>query len=865
MISSILIFSGCTGEKLPHSLATAYQNKYFIEEDSLVRNVASVDESKMCFESSFNVITLQKEVADYENKINGSPVRGSWKHLNLENLPVAQANFLKEFGDRIGDQKNPNSISYDGCNSLPCIFNRIYQRNEFDIAGYVHYLWYLKFGNYLSLDNRVYSPISETPGVYNGKQFQVVDYLYNNDELYGLWRVIHMLKAPYTNLTNLSEVQRVPRNEPLEGFPPLACGLAWPTGYILLNDKCLITQGFDKNISGVSKNKGFLYIGVIHEMTHMLDTLEAKQSKTRYNYRSEEQDYLDLIGFKKQEYVGANAALVSTWTIRPGSKIIREYSGTTPVENFADTLAFFRQDGDQTKDKIDSTQYKWTSSNYFHGESYDNIGKRELLLTKYEQKISKDLLTIVTDCFSTQKVFKSDYFIRSDFELSKLSPKMFNCISYEAEAISKRLTSHVQLVDPDGCGTTLPLVKKDNPWDLSVKQSLKKQFAIYIDEITNDPQYLAKVINFNLTLKNRYMANLSVLECYKGSTLDDLSECYKAKVSEKAKIAALELHFPEDHAIEMGDLYLSNHPYSRVIQDLYLAYRTILNGHNTIIEKESEDLWQSCLNRPHNDDLKPSGAMFSPRKGYLISSVYNCLNEQLPITLKEILKVIVFDNQNITHPAEEQIILEFLSPKINERLYVIHEASMTEESKELEAHFVTLADGIRSSLLADFSWITNINNNLMIDESCKKYALSQINYLPLYHLKRDAFSEMIMTGPCLDITSEVTVKTFLDKSRQEVDTNVYSKVEQILENNIEKRALSCRESIPWRWERTRATVRIPRKACLNKGREQIELDTIQELKNNSSAEKFGITDDELRSKILEYYDSLRSKIEIKHF
>ena len=861
---TLLTFGACTGEKLTHSIATAYQSKYFIEEDSPVRSLASIDESKICFESSFNVITLQKEVAVYERKINGAPVQGQWKHLNLESLPVAQASFLKKFGDRIGDHLNPNSINYEGCNSLPCIFNRIYQRNEFDIAGYVHYLWYLKFGNYLSLDNKVY-PKLDSPGVYNGKRFKLADYLYNNEELYGLWRVIHMLQEPYVSLTNLTEIQRVPRKESLEGYAPDACGLAFSDGNILLNDSCLVTQAYDASIAGISKNKGFLYIGVIHEMSHMLDTLEAQQRKSRNSYRSQDQDYLDLVGFKKQEYMGVDNILVSSWIVRPGSKIIREYAGKTPMENFADTLAFFRQEGDQTKVKIDPLQFKWTSDNYFNGESYDNLGNRELLLKKYEKIFTKDLLAKVTDCFSTQKNYQSNYFTRSDFALSRLSTKMFNCISYEAETISKRMTAHIQNYDPDGCGTIFPLKIKNNSWELAVKEVLKKQFSIYINEITNDPKYLAKVLNFTLTLKNRTMANQSILECYKGSTLDDLSGCYKLKVLEKSNMAAMELHFPEDQALEMANLYLSNHPYSNVIQDLYLSYRTILNAHNSLIEKESEDLWQMCLSVPLSDDLRPSGSLFSPRKGYLISSIFNCLNTQLPSTLNGIMKTVAYDGQKITQPAEEQIILEFLIPRINERLYVSHETAMNEEKKELATHFATLSNEIRSSLLADFSWITSINNNAAINDNCKKYAISQINYLPLYHLRREVFSDMIMSGPCLDITSEPTVIAFLDKSNEEVEINVYSQVAKILETNIEKRALHCKETIPWKWEKTRVTVRIPRKACVNMAREQIELDTIKELKGNTYAERFGVDESELKSKISEIYENIRSKIEGIHF
>ncbi|HLW56568.1 MAG TPA: hypothetical protein VKY27_04230, partial [Bacteriovoracaceae bacterium] len=185
---ALVTLGACTGQKTPKSLATAWQNQHLTESNSLLRAVASNNQNGMCLSSVFNSQTLKNEVAEYEKRITGTPVRGSWRHLDLSTLPIPQANFLATYGNEIGDQAQPDSIDYSGCYDLPCIFNRIYDREEDYIAGYVHYLWYLKFGHYLSLDNKVPDQNSPTPGIYNEKQFSVKDYLYSEKELYGLWR-----------------------------------------------------------------------------------------------------------------------------------------------------------------------------------------------------------------------------------------------------------------------------------------------------------------------------------------------------------------------------------------------------------------------------------------------------------------------------------------------------------------------------------------------------------------------------------------------------------------------------------------------------------------------------------------------------
>ncbi len=858
LILILTILGACTNKKAPKSLASAWQSKYQLEEDPLVRKVASSSNLPMRFEDIFNSDTLQREAADYERKITGSPIKGFWKHINLESLPIAQARFLKNFGESIGDQANPNSINYEGCTSLPCIFNRIYQRGEFDVAGYVHYIWYLKFGSYLALDNRVPDQLSATPGIYNGKKFSVLDYLYTNDELFGFWRVAHMLEGPYLSLSNLNEIQRIPRDEEFESLKyKTSCGLASPVGPILLTSGCL------RIVANDMFNSTF-YISLIHEMSHMIDFLQGPQGINGEFFRSTRQDYIDLTGFTKQEFMDSTGSIVTSWAIKPGAKVVRDYGLQSPIENFADSLAFFRQEGDQAKTKLASSHFNWISANYFQGESYDKLGNRSWLIKKYEKVFLKNILNTVSECASTQKNFTSNYFLTSDFANSNVTLSMLKCLSTEAEAISKRLTAHVLIYEPDGHRTIFQPADK-NLWDLSVKASLKKHFGVYVQEITNGPEYLKKVKDFAQTLKNPSMANQAILECYSGSTQVDLSACYDAKVIEVSKEAALDLRFPDQQAQEMATLYLGSYPYASVIQDLYLSYRTILNNHESFILEESQSLWQMCLNTPPSDELKPSGSHFSPRKGYLISSIFNCLNTQIPTSLDIIIKTVSVDGEKITHPVEEKIIREFLAPMFNERLYTIHETSMKEESMELKPKFEEFSSGIRSQLISDFNWVKTLGDQDAIMESCKNQSLAQINYLPLFHLKRDAFSTMITDGPCQDIMLDPTFKTFFEKSREEVDTNVFNQIEKILEKNIESRALKCKQTIPWKWEKTKATVRIPRKTCLSLGKRQIEIDTILELQDKPTATRFGITELELRSKISDIYESVKMSVENKYF
>lgn len=852
----LLTLGGCSERKTPKSLAGSWQQKHLTESNSLLRAVASNNQAGMCLNSLFNTTTLKNEVADYESRFTGNPVRGSWQHLDLASLPIPQANFLTKYGNQIGDLANPDSIDFSGCYDLPCIFNRIYEKEDDYIAGYVHYLWYLKFGHYLSLDNKVPDQNSPTPGIYNDKSFEVKDYLYNEQELYGLWRITHLLVEPYTSLTNTHEIQRIPRGESLEGYSPGVCGLASSAGNIRLQDGCLSIYS--------NKDKGFLYLGIIHEMTHMVDYLQAKQRRSGGWYRSHEQDYLDIAGFYKVEYTDGSGKLVSQWKLREGARTIRFYAATSPVENFADTLAYFRQEGDETKIKIDGEQFDWISSNYFHDESYDRSGNRQRFLKKYQSSFANQILSKVLDCSTTQRPYQSNYFTSKDFPHSSLTPWMLRCLSSEAESMANMITARVKTYEMEGCATMLSR-DDQNQWNEALKSSLRDQFAVFVQEITKDPAYLEKVKNFDSSLKDRLMANEAIFQCYQGSTKDNLKNCYDIKVVEIARNAALSLRFPPDQAEEMSALYLASHPYVTVAEDLYLSYRTILNMHDEMIGNYTDLIWDTCVDLAPSDEEKHKGQIFTLRNGYMVSSIYNCINTNLPSALTNMVRSLEYEGERITHPIEELILFEFLEPRVVEILRNKHQVESEKESKDLALHFEKAAPQVVDHLLSDFSWVKNLSDKTGMLMSCRMEALTQINYLPLYHLKRDAFSDMVLEGSCREVMSNKLFQDFITNSQKQVERQVFSKVEDLLYTKAEARALYCRETIPWKWEKTRAVVRIPRKLCLSMGWDDVERAVISELKRDPLAQRFQMSSEDFQGKIKEVQERVRSKIEEKHF
>ena len=110
---------------------------------------------------------------------------------------------------------------------------------------------------------------------------------------------------------------------------PLIIGLAYSNGYVIMQDLCLGLYG--------DNEAGSFYESVLHELTHQLDYHEGR--KLRKTYRSQEKDYLDVSYFLLKEFRDDNGRTVRQWEHKPGIKLVSSYAGTSPAENFAETIA----------------------------------------------------------------------------------------------------------------------------------------------------------------------------------------------------------------------------------------------------------------------------------------------------------------------------------------------------------------------------------------------------------------------------------------------------------------------------------------------------------------------------------------------
>jgi hypothetical protein len=830
MIMIYLLLSGC-GQKSFQTLISRWEQSQ--EESSVKRRLASVDPGQ-CFKNNFNIKELKSQVMELEKKyLRAKKVSGFWRHLNLSDLPVPQANFLLSFGKRIGDLNNPESIDYSSCRDLICILNKIYGKEE-DVSGYVHYIWYLKFGNMLSADNLVPRQESKIPGEYNGKKISLDKYLFSEKELYAFWRLSFMLENSHNHLSSLSEIQRIPRGELSEGKNAQACGLASREGWIWLNDMCLVVYNYDRD-------DGALYQNVTHELSHILDfELGAKVQSSNI---SETKDYLKVSGFYLSEYNDDKGYKHREWNKKDDIKLFNNYSGISPSENFAVTAAYFRVEGDHLKEKISSDHYQFISKSIFHEKFFE----KEYLLKEWINssipEITGEALKALLDCSEDSTVRDSSFFLKEDFP--NLNFGMINCLGDRANMIYQHLTSQTMSLEPDGC-----LILEDPPLEESWKRSIKEELKIILknlfQDLNEDKKYLNQLNKFQKKMDNKTIAQHSFINCF-GEYEENI--CYVENVRIQIQEASHNQGLYPSHLKMIEDIYLKSHTFGNTINEIKKSYQSLISAHQQMIRTKTMLAWDRCELLQHNDDEIPSGNFFHISDGYMVSSFYNCLNTYIPDLLSEIIQDFRVEAFKVEHAKEKNIMATELLPQVVKILTDIYHAKRDNERHLSLTALHEDSGQIRAKLIANFNWIDGKLDPKDILSHCMKKAYQFIDLKPLYHLPKDLFSSYLENTSCFKITSTQEFQHWLIGSKEEFRVKFQAR----LENNVyelgEKRAEDCLKF-----------KKKQKKICLIENWEDLEAQVLQQAAEDPVVLTFKLSVQDLKKKLEIKREQIQQKL-----
>lgn len=847
----ILASVGCSKSKNYPTLLSQLEKKSFVEEQVVSREVAAAP-VEQCLKDRFTVDMLKAEVNELEKKFSsGTKVTGKWKHLNLADLPIPQANFLTKYGNQLGDLNNPNAYDYSHCSDVPCVFNTIYEKPD-NQAGYVHYLWYLRMGHLLGASNKVHGSISQTkPGVYNGKNFSVSAFLYRDNEIFAYWRLMKMLKAPHTELGNLKEIFRVPQGEFFDTDKNQSyggshtCGLAYSTGYVIMQDLCL---GVNSNWEG-----GSFYDSVLHELTHQVDYHQGRAKGE--TYRSDDQDYLEVSKFNLKEYKDANGATIRQWEHRPGIKLVTNYAGTSPAENFAETIANYRVQGTLTKSMVTPEHYAYTGKNYYLSKDFDKKNMIDGWLISEGPLLNQLIFKAVGECSNTSKPTASTYFNKTDFEIVVL-PSMLNCLGSKIPDISRDVRIKLKANEMEGC-QILAEYNIRTEWEPSLKPAIIKIANKYLKQLQTDKAYFARVQKFIENIPNRDMANEAYLTCLDKPTEE---QCYNESVKKLALANLIPLNLPESQIEDLAELYLNGHPIEGTRAYLLSYYKSFVLSHGEQIEQDAADMYAKCLSAPLNDDVPPSGRHFSIGDGYMVSSIYNCLNTEFPDTAKLIVRNLAVGDMKVQHPKEEVILFEQVVPELKKSLEMIYNKKRAAEAIEVAAFIESDAGKVRTGIVSDFSWVKDVLSSEKIQKDCRKQALDLINFELKYQTRGDAFGALADSS-CSSITESSQYNTWLDDSKSEFASKSVSGLEKSIVEFATVKAASCLTQYPIDTNLNRIKFKKDREACLVDAWPAIEANALKEFEKDPIVVKFHVDVEAVKSQL----EANRRRLQIRVF
>lgn len=667
-----------------------------------IRQMAN-DNAGKCMRDLFSAEYLKKEVQELESAMDTNRFQGKWKHLDLAKLPTTAAEFLSKHGDKLGDPKEP--LAYETCEDVPCLYNLVYGTPD-GVAGYVHYLWFLRTGVYLAADNLISNQAVPVGGQYNGKFIPLSSYLYEEDELYGWWRLSKMLRAPLATLTYLKEIQRVPRGEKMEGANHVACGLAHSDGWINLSDQCLIVYQ--------RSDSGHFFASTIHELSHELDFEMGMRHNDEF-YRSHWEDFIRISGFELREYRTPEGQQVRQWILKPEARLVTAYGRNSPQENFAELLAYFRTDGDGTKNKVNKDSWDFAAG-FFQGKNFQNFNLAESWTKEASLRKTKDILKSVVSCQTPQ------------------------CLNQAMTLLANEEMGRIRSQEPDGCKVlNHPQIGQTMPGKLA---SSFKQTAETLSEAAG-PEIRENILQHFDEIMSPGAAYESFFACHNSD-----KECFEDKVSAK-KTPELS-QFGESGELLL-DAYIATYPMEKITEEVTGFYQSLIASRERIMKLKSDELWESCKKIPHSDSVPPTGSDYVVTEGYMLSSFYNCLNRGFNSSLHSSLDAIKLREFTPKNPEERAFILSLMKPRFTGMFDDQLRSGRAYELKYRDRFTEQQGAWLWSAMRRNRYWMPRGRpTREEIVSACKDAAVKSIGGDHFFHLKKDLYKDLL-EKTCKDI------------------------------------------------------------------------------------------------------------------
>jgi hypothetical protein len=316
--------------------------------EGLVKNVESLQEAAVVNCSD----ELKKAARDeYQKNFGGEPIkRAVIKGVSLE----GSADELKFLTKMLGENSIVNLNDYKECSTAICALSKIYKSEEaahraFNIAK--------RDGYIVSIEKEFKTDKGMSGQIFSLEELQKIDLAYKR------------LPEKYRKIKTLDRLKRMPDGY---GSPDSPNAAAWArpgyhSGHYHIDGEIVFLD------SGIAGDGAWGSQVAVHELTHHLDFASSQNS---YHGISESPEFLNLSGWKKKStYVTdektGKKKLQEQWDRPKDKAFVRDYAGSAPAEDFAESTAYYMLQPQYLK-TIDPEKYNFIKSKVFNGQEFIN-------------------------------------------------------------------------------------------------------------------------------------------------------------------------------------------------------------------------------------------------------------------------------------------------------------------------------------------------------------------------------------------------------------------------------------------------------------------------------------------------------------
>jgi hypothetical protein len=259
--------------------------------------------------------------------------------------------------------------------------------------------------------------------------------------------------------------------------------------------------------------------------------------------------------------------------------------------------------------------------------------------------------------------------------------------------------------------------------------------------------------------------------------------------------------------------------------------------------------------------LPPRNVLFNQGNAYLVSSVYNCLDERIPETVINIVRTIAVDEAKIQHPKEEVILIKEVRPLVKLELELYYDENEMKEWDKAKVQGPAIIATVKQSLLSNFAWVSNLMDTKKIQTDCTREAYARMDFSPIFHLKKDLFAEMVETQICSGIESSREFNGYLEQQKTTLVQKSQENLEAKLNEMGRARAGQCVKQYPVDTNLNRVKFKKEREACLVDHWPKLEAELLKNFSNDPLTKKFNISEEGVKERL----NFNRRRIQLKIF